>query len=130
MPIPLFDGVCNLCQSSVQFVLARDPSETFRFASLQSPIGEQLAGHFGIQAGDLDTVVLIADGKDFTRPDAALRTAQRLDSSWQLTSFFLIVPRPIRDRVYDFIGKRRYRWFGRKETCWLPDPSLRARFLE
>ena len=129
-PVVLFDGVCNLCRSSVQFVLARDPQERFRFASLQSPTGARLAAHFGIAADALETMVLIVDGTAHTRSGAALRIAKRLSAPWPLLSALLIVPRHLRDAVYLFIGRRRYRWFGKMETCWLPEPRLRDRFLD
>lgn len=129
-PILLFDGVCNLCKASVQFVLVRDPRERFRFASLQSEQGNHLAGRFGIPADELNSVVLIFDGVVYTRSTAALRTAKLLRAPWPALAIFLLVPRFIRDRVYDFIGNRRYRWFGQMEVCWVPDESLRQRFLE
>ena len=129
-PILLFDGVCNLCKSSVQFVIARDPNARFRFASLQSEIGAALARHFGINADQLTSVVLIADGQAHTHSSGALRSAKLLRQPWPLMAVFLVIPRFIRDWVYDFIGNRRYRWFGKMEVCWMPEPALQSRFLD
>ncbi|MDJ0950990.1 MAG: DUF393 domain-containing protein [Alphaproteobacteria bacterium] len=129
-PILLFDGVCHLCRASVQFVLARDPRGAFRFASLQSDLGSRLAGHFGIPASELTSMVLVLDGAAHTRSAAALRTARLLRAPWPLLSVFLLVPAVIRNGVYDFIGRRRYRWFGKMDACWVPDAEIRDRFLD
>lgn len=127
-PIILFDGVCNLCDHAVRFVLARDRAEQFRFAALQSPAGRQLLDAVGASP-DLDSVVLIADGKAHTRSDAALRIAARLSGLWPGLTLLLIVPRPIRNWAYDFVAKNRYRWFGTRAACMIPTPELRSRFL-
>ncbi len=130
-PVLLFDGVCNLCKGSVRFVIERDPDKRFRFASLQSAIAKELLGPEEAHATeDLDSVILIdADGV-WRKSSAALRTAKRLKGPWRLMGVFLVVPRPIRDAVYDFIGKRRYRWFGRMDACWVPETDVRDRFLD
>lgn len=129
-PVILFDGVCNLCTASVQFVIARDARRRFRFASLQSPVAEQILGADVERGGRLGSVVLVADGKTYRKSSAALRTAGRLDGLWPLLTVFLIIPRPIRDWVYDWIGNRRYRMFGKRDVCWVPDPQLAERFLD
>jgi predicted DCC family thiol-disulfide oxidoreductase YuxK len=122
----LFDGVCNLCTGSVRFVIARDARKRFRFASLQSATAERLLG-----ARDrLESVVLLADGKVHRKSTAALLIARRLDGLWPLAAVLLAVPRPLRDAAYDWIGRRRYRWFGRTDACWTPQPALAERFLE
>lgn len=127
----LFDGVCNLCTGSVRFVIRRDPHRRFRFASLQSPIARELLGPGEEAAADrLDSVVLIDEDGIWHKSTAALRTARRLSGLWPLMSVFLIVPRPIRDALYDFIGSRRYRLFGRTQACWVPDEDLSDRFLD
>ena len=127
-PIILFDGVCNLCDHFVQFVLARDRRGRFRFASLQSPAGRQLLEGFGV-GPHLDSVVLIADGVVHTRSDAALRIAARLNGLWPVLKILLLVPRPIRNWAYDVVAKNRYRWFGRNPACMIPTPETRSRFL-
>lgn len=126
----LFDGVCNLCDASVQFVIKRDPRGLFRFASFQGGTGAQIARGHGVDPEALDAMVLIENGRVYRKSGAALRVARRLRFPWPLLYAFIVVPPLIRDPVYDFIGRRRYRWFGRKEECWVPDASLRTRFLD
>ena len=119
----LFDGVCNLC-------IDRDPVGTFRFAPLQSDVGERLLANSGVSGGDLDTIVLVEDGEVFVRSTAALRIARRLSGPWPLLSVFLAVPRPLRDAVYDWVAVNRYDWFGKRDQCRVPTPALKDRFLE
>jgi len=128
-PLVLFDGVCNLCTGSVQFLLKRDPEGRFRFASLQSDAGRRLMAEHGIVADTLGSVVLIEDGRAWRESSAALRIARHLPGAWKLLRLFTAVPRPLRDAVYRWIARNRYRWFGKNESCWLPTPELRARFL-
>ena len=125
-PVILFDGVCNLCTASVRFVIGRDRRRRFRFASLQSAAAERLLG----QRDNLESMVLVQDGRTYRKSTAALRIARRLDGLWPLLSVLLVIPRPLRDAVYDWIGARRYRWFGRREVCWAPRPELAERFLD
>lgn len=127
-PILLFDGVCNLCNASVQWVIGRDTEGIFRFASLQSATGQAFLKQYALPA-DLNTVVMIKDGKAYTRSDVPLQLFKMLGGWWQLLFVFTIIPRFVRDAVYDLIAKNRYRWFGKKETCWLPDPEMKDRFL-
>lgn len=126
----LFDGVCNLCTGSVQFILRRDPQGRFRFASIQSPAGRRLYEAQGLSGERLDTVLFLADGRALTHSDAALAIATRLGGPWRLMGIFRIVPRPVRDGVYRWIARNRYRWFGRHEQCLVPTPELRRRFLD
>ena len=126
----LFDGVCNLCNGSVLFVIDRDPRARFRFAALQSDIGGDLLARSGYRGRALDSIVLLEDGRVFDRSTAALRIARRLRGGWPLLAAFLVVPRPIRDAVYEWIARNRYRWFGREESCRIPTPELRHRFLD
>jgi predicted DCC family thiol-disulfide oxidoreductase YuxK len=128
-PILLFDGVCNLCNASVQFVLKRDPEGRFRFASLQSEAAQELLAQFEHAPADLSTVVLIENGQLYTKSDAALRAARRLPGLWPLLYGFIILPRFLRNGVYDWIARNRYRWFGREEQCMLPRPEWKERFL-
>ncbi len=127
----LFDGVCNLCNASVHFMIDRDRRARLRFASLQSEAGAKaLAAHGrGPIVGDPDSIVLVADGRLWEHSDAALRIARRLDGAWPALSVLLVVPRFVRDAVYRFIARNRYRWFGRTEACRIPTPELRARFV-
>ena len=126
-PVILFDGVCNLCNGFVQFVIARDPGARFRFAALQSDSARRLLDGLGAVP---DSVVLVDGGRVYTRSAAALRIARRLPFPWSLAQALIVVPRPLRDWVYDRIARHRYRWFGRKDVCMIPTPDLRARFLE
>lgn len=128
-PILLFDGVCNLCNASVQWVIERDPHAKFRFASLQSETGQALLEQYKLPTDELNTVVLIDNEKAYTHSDVPLRIIGKLGGAWSLLSVFWIVPRPLRNAVYDWIASNRYRWFGKKEACWLPTPALKARFL-
>lgn len=128
-PIVLFDGVCNLCSGSVQFLLKRDPEGRFRFAPLQSDVGRSLLAEHGLAVDRLSSVVLIEDGRAWQESAAALRIARHLPGPWKLLRFFAIFPRPLRDLVYRWIARNRYRWFGKTESCWLPTPELRSRFL-
>jgi predicted DCC family thiol-disulfide oxidoreductase YuxK len=118
--------VCNLCTGSVQFVIERDSRKQFRFASLQSPVAERLLG----RRDDLESMVLLQDGKIYRKSTAALRIARRLDGLWPALAIFLGVPRFLRDAVYDAIGRRRYRMFGKRDVCWTPQPELAERFLD
>ena len=129
-PILLFDGVCNLCNGSVQFIIDRDPEAVFRFAALQSEIGQQLLTHFELPVKELSSVVLIQDGRTYTHSDAPLKVVENLNGWWKLLRVFRPLPRFLRDGVYNWIAKNRYRWFGREESCRMPTPELRQRFLD
>lgn len=128
-PIVLFDGVCNLCSGSVQFILRRDPAGAFRFASLQSDLGQRLLTERGLDPKALDSVVVVDGDRFYRESDAALRIARDLKGAWKALTVFRVIPRPIRDWAYRLIARNRYSWFGKAETCWLPTPELRGRFL-
>jgi predicted DCC family thiol-disulfide oxidoreductase YuxK len=127
-PVILFDGVCNLCNGAVRFIIRRDRYGRFRFAPLQSKAAESLLRAAG--AGPLpDSMVLIADGRLHTQSGAVLRIARGLGGLWPLAYAFMIVPRPLRDWTYRIVARNRYRWFGRRDSCMMPTPELNARFL-
>lgn len=128
-PIILFDGVCNMCDGFVQFVMKRDKQGVFRFAPLQSEAGRVLLRHFGLDENALDTVVLIENGAFYTKSTAPLRTAKRIGGGWALAYSFIILPKFIRDWGYDLVATYRYKLFGEKTTCMMPTPEVRARFL-
>lgn len=132
-PVVLFDGVCNLCNATVDFAIRRDARGELRFASLQSDAGQAVLEAAGAApvGGGLETIVLVEeDGSVHVRSEAALRLAARLGSPWPcLARLARIVPRGLRDVAYRAIARRRYRWFGMRETCRLPTPEERARFL-
>ena len=126
----LFDGVCNLCNGAVQFVIKRDRSARFRFAALQSAAAAPLLAAAGSRQPLPDSIVLVEDGRVWTRSTAALRIARGLTFPWSAAYALIAVPRPLRDWVYDLVAKNRYGWFGRRDSCMVPTPALRARFLE
>jgi predicted DCC family thiol-disulfide oxidoreductase YuxK len=128
-PILLFDGVCNLCNGSVRWVIARDPAAQFRFASLQSEAGRALLAEHGLPPDAMDTVVLVDGKAHWRKSDAALELLRRLGGIWGFLSLLRLVPRALRDPPYDLIARNRYRWWGKRDECWLPTPELRARFL-
>ena len=126
----LFDGVCNLCNGFVQSVIERDPRARFQFGALQSPSAQRVLSLHDAPSPLPDSFVLVEDGRIFTRSTAALRIARGLGYPSALAYVFMAVPRPIRDWVYDFVAHRRYRWFGKRDTCMVPTPELRSRFLD
>ena len=129
--VVLFDGVCNVCNDSVKFILARDPAGYFRFASLQSDVAKSLLTPFGLGELPLSTMVLIEDGRVYLRSSAVLGVAWRLGKGWAVLGLLgRLVPRPVRDALYAFFVKNRYRWFGQSEQCLVPTPALRERFLD
>ena len=126
----LFDGVCNLCNGFVRFIIARDPRGRFRFASLQSPAAAALLNG-RLQHGLLPDSIVLVEGDDiYTQSTAALRVAGGLRFPWNLWYGFMLVPRPLRDIVYAWVARNRYRWFGKRDVCMVPTPDLRARFLD
>jgi predicted DCC family thiol-disulfide oxidoreductase YuxK len=126
----LFDGVCNLCSEAVDFILERDPEAKFAFASLQSDAGQEILSHFGLSSDSFDSMVLVKNGRVYQKSAAALEIAAGLHGAWLLMQVFKIVPDFIRNSVYDFIARNRYRFFGKRETCRFPTPDIRSRFLE
>lgn len=130
MPVVLFDGVCNLCNGSVRFVIERDPHKHFQFAPLQSETATTLIGGLANPLAMPDSIVLVDDGRLYVRSTAALRIARRLRFPWPLLWVFMAVPRPLRDWVYDVIARHRYGWFGKRDTCMVPTKEIRDRFLE
>ena len=125
----IFDGVCNLCAHSVRFILRHEADQTLRFTPVQSPAGTRLMRELGFDPDDTKTFVLIADGKAYVKSDAAIRLSCYFRGMWKLLGALKIMPRPIRDWVYDFVARNRYRWFGQIDTCMAPTPELRARFI-
>lgn len=127
-PIVLFDGVCNLCNAAVNFIIERDPEAVFRFAPLQSDVGRRLVRTWGLEGED--TLVLVEHGRCAVRSTAALRIAGRLRAPWPLFRVLLAVPAPLRDAAYRFIARHRFDWFGRRDACRMPTPELKRRFLD
>ncbi|WP_245699654.1 thiol-disulfide oxidoreductase DCC family protein [Paenibacillus glacialis] len=128
--VVLIDGVCNLCQSATRFIIRHDPTGRFHFASLQSNTGKMLLAKSGLSTEVMNTIVLIENGKYYTKSTAALRISRHLKFPWPLIYALIIVPKFIRDVAYRYIARHRYRWFGKSDQCMLPSPELRDRFLE
>ncbi|MFZ6009188.1 MAG: thiol-disulfide oxidoreductase DCC family protein [Bacteroidota bacterium] len=127
----LFDGVCNLCNGAVQFILRRDRKKNFKFASLQSSFGQQQLKKFGLDTNKLHSIIVLdAEGRFYEKSDAALFIAKHLSGLWPTLSFFKIVPRFIRNAIYDLIARNRYRLFGKKDQCMIPTPELKSRFID
>lgn len=129
-PIILFDGVCNFCNASVNFLIKQDKKNVLRFAALQSKAGQQLAEKYDLPKENFDSFVLIDEGKIYTQSTAGLRAYGKLPSIWKWTQIFWIVPKFFRNAVYDFVAKNRYKWFGKKDECMIPTPEVRSRFLD
>jgi predicted DCC family thiol-disulfide oxidoreductase YuxK len=129
-PVILFDGLCNLCNSSVQFVIKRDPQEKFLFASLQSAYAKRNLPFILVNDSNLQSIVLKNEDKVLIKSTAALTISRELSGLWPLLYGFMIIPKFIRDGVYDFIGRNRYSWFGKKDQCMIPSKELKSRFLD
>jgi predicted DCC family thiol-disulfide oxidoreductase YuxK len=128
-PLILFDGVCNFCNSAVNFVIKKDKQAQIQFAPLQSEKGRLYLRQYNLPVTDMKSFVFIEDGKVYTRSTAALRVCRYLKGLWPLCFGFIIVPKFIRDGIYNFIGKNRYKWFGVRDQCMIPTPEVRKRFV-
>lgn len=128
--IVFFDGECNLCNKAVQFIIKRDPKEKFRFVALQSNYAKNVLKAHKIACETPDTIVVLDGNKLYLRSAAVLYVLRHLTWYGKLLSVFLLVPRPLRDAVYQWCAKNRYRWFGKRESCMLETPALKRRFIE
>ena len=128
--IVLFDGVCNLCNSSVQFIIKKDKKKQFRFASLQGNFGQAFLKKHTLPADNFNSFILLEDDKIYSRSTGALRMMKHLGGVWSLSYGFIILPKFIRDSVYNWVARNRYKWFGKKDSCMLPTPDLKERFLD
>ncbi|MDX1904619.1 MAG: thiol-disulfide oxidoreductase DCC family protein [Thermonemataceae bacterium] len=127
--IVLFDGVCNLCNATVQFLIVRDKKDQLRFASLQSEFGQKVLEKYHLPQKDFDSFVLLVGDKVYLRSSAALKVSAYLGVFWKVFQIFWLLPKPFRDWVYNFVAKNRYKWFGKKDECMLPSPQLKAKFF-
>lgn len=125
----LFDGICNFCSRSVLFIIRRDPAGYFRFAALQTDSGRLTVERYDLNMIRTDTITLIENDRVFYRSDAALRISRRLAGAWKLIYVLIIIPPFIRNFIYDIVARNRYRWFGKRDTCFIPDESIKSRFL-
>ena len=126
----LFDGICNFCSSWVQFDMKRYPGKRFHFATLQSAVGQRILHEIGLPREELKTIILVDGDKRYFRSTAALHIVRKIGGPWAILFIFIIVPVPLRDFLYNVVAKNRYRWFGKRETCFVPTPDMKERFLE
>ena len=129
-PVILFDGVCNFCNGWVNFLIKQDKKKVFRFAALQSAAGQQLLEKYGLQKEQFDSFFYIENEKVYKASSAGLKLNKKLPFYWQWMQVFWIVPKFMRDRLYNLIAKNRYKWFGKKDVCMVPTPELSNRFLD
>ena len=128
--IILFDGVCNLCDNTVQFIIKRDKKDIFRFVALQSETGQQIVKHIGVDISKTDSILLYEPGKAYyQKSEAALRIAKELGGIYSLLGIFLALPKWFSDSAYDYIARNRYKWYGKKNECMIPTPELKAKFI-
>lgn len=125
----LFDGVCNLCNAGVQFILRHDRRGIFSFAPIQSELGQKIFRAQGLDPDNLQTFLVVSDGRVLLRSDAAIEVARQFGGAWRLLAGFQIIPRALRDWLYSLLARNRYRLFGRREACMIPTPEVRKRFL-
>lgn len=130
MQVVLFDGVCNLCNGYVNWLIDRDKQHLFKFASLQSDAGKKLVAELGLHGNYMDTIVLYKNGKGYTHSTAVLQIVSQLGGLYRLTLLLYIFPAFIRNAVYNLVARNRYNWFGKRDTCRIPTPELKARFLD
>jgi predicted DCC family thiol-disulfide oxidoreductase YuxK len=129
--IILFDGVCNLCNNAVNFIIERDKNDVFRFASLQSELGKKLTSERGIDPEEMDSILLIEPGVAYyQRSTAALEISKELSGSYSMLKYFSFLPEGFRDSIYNLIARNRYKWFGKKESCMIPTAKMKAKFLD
>nr|WP_288834110.1 DCC1-like thiol-disulfide oxidoreductase family protein [uncultured Flavobacterium sp.] len=128
--IILFDGVCNLCNSAVQFIIERDKKDVFRFVALQSDLGKEICSYIGIDPKITDSIILYEPGiAYYYKSQAAFKIASQLGGFYGFMAIFNIFPKRINNSIYDYIAKNRYSWYGKKEHCMIPSPELKAKFI-
>ncbi|WP_294819348.1 thiol-disulfide oxidoreductase DCC family protein [uncultured Flavobacterium sp.] len=128
--IILFDGICNLCDATVQFIIKRDKKDVFRFVALQSALGQEIIGHIGLDISKTDSIILYEPGHAYYyKADAAIKIAKQLGGVFPLMGAFSILPKWLSNKVYDYVAKNRYKWYGKKNECMIPTPEMKAKFL-
>ena len=128
--IILFDGVCNLCEASVQFVIKYDKKDVFRFVALQSDLGKEIIKHIGLDGKNIDSVILYEPGIAYNyKSTAALEIAKNLGGFFHFGTIFRLIPNGLRNLMYDYVAKNRYQWYGKKVSCLLPNDELKSKFL-
>ena len=129
-PVVLFDGVCNLCNRSVQFIIRKDKKKQFLFASLQGKTGQEVLKRFKLPVDNFNSFILVEGDHVYTQSTAVLKMLKKLGGGWKLFYAFIIVPKFIRNAVYNWIARNRYKWYGKRDECMVPTPELRERFLD
>ncbi|WP_430400683.1 thiol-disulfide oxidoreductase DCC family protein [Flavobacterium sp.] len=128
--IILFDGVCNLCDASVQFIYKHDKKDVFRFVAIQSELGQKIIKHIGVDTSKIDSIILYEPGLSYSyKAEAALTIAKNLSGIYSLLGYLNFIPNSIKNIIYDYVAKNRYKWYGKKEACMIPTPELKAKFL-
>lgn len=128
--IILFDGVCNLCDATVQFIIKRDKKDVFRFVALQSDLGHEIVNHIGVDTSKTDSILLYEPGHAYYyKAEAAIRIAAELGGIYTLMNIFSVLPNVFSNLVYDYVARNRYKWYGKKEECMIPTPEMKAKFL-
>ncbi len=128
--IILFDGVCNLCDSTVQFIIKHDKKDIFRFVALQSELGQQIVKHIGVDTSKTDSILLYEPGVAYYyKAEAAIKIAAELGGIYSLMQGFSVLPKSFSNSVYDYVARNRYKWYGKKEECMIPTPEMKAKFL-
>lgn len=128
--IILFDGVCNLCNGAVQFIIKHDKKDIFRFTALQSDLGKEICSYISVDQTKIDSIILYNPGVAYYyKSSAAIEIANELGGIYSLISIFKILPEKLRNYIYDYIAKNRYKWYGKKESCMIPTPELKVKFL-
>lgn len=129
-PVVLFDGVCNVCNATVQFILRHDRKEKFLFASLQGEYGRKVLETHHLPSDNFSSFLLADGDRIFAKSTGALELCRRLGGGWKILYAFILIPTPFRDAVYGYVARNRYRWFGKQDTCYMPTPALKRRFLD
>jgi len=129
-PVILFDGLCNLCNNSIRFIIKHDRKKAFVFSAIQSDTGQAITGSNLQTENNLYSILLLYRGEIYDRSEAMLKVAEIIGGMWAMASIFRILPRSFRDTLYDFVARRRYRWFGKRDSCMLPDEEIKSRFLD
>jgi len=128
--IILFDGVCNLCDSTVQFLIKRDTKDIFRFVAIQSDLGQEIIRHIGIDTSQTDSIILYEPGNAYYyKAEAALKIGKELGGLYSLLTLFTYLPKGLSNIVYDYVARNRYKWYGKKDACMIPTPQMKAKFL-
>lgn len=128
-PVVLFDGVCNLCNGAIQFIIRHDKKNIFRFASLQSDVAKKMLDSAGLPSDKLDSIIVVKNNHFYRESDAAIEIAKELSGPWKMVSWLRIIPKFLRDPAYRLIASNRYRMFGKRDACMIPTPDLKSRFL-